>query len=410
MQHMVVTTGSEGDFKVWQRSQAAAAQRKGTDAAAAAAAGHWRCSAVGGYKGLGLNGCSFSQDGSLLAVAAGATATLWDPYENALVGTLVCPVECISGGGSLRQLSFVHNSPHLVGLVGGGDPAAAAAAAAAGSASSAQQQQLLQQMGSSWGSSIVVWDLLNGAVSWFCSLPVCSLAVDPAYPLFAAGVPALASASSAGAKADGAAKQDQQQQQQQGSGKQRQQQEADTQQQDVKQQGLVVVFNPSNPSPVFAAAVPDSSPGSLLFVHSSSRKVAAGKQQQPQQRMSPLLVLTDDRRYTRLIPASAAAADGGSSDAAAAAAADGGVPSGIRAAMEAELAAGGDESALEAMFGHFEQPAAADASGAAAGAAAAEAAVKAAVAQLFDAPSHVLPAPSTLCPTLLELLIGAGRR
>jgi hypothetical protein len=85
------------------------------------------------------------------------------------------------------------------------------------------------------------------------------------------------------------------------------------------------------------------------------------------------------------------------------------VPSGTRAAMEAELAAGGDESALEAMFGKFETPATAGAS-AAAGAAAEEASVKAAVAQLFDAPSHVLPAPSTLCPTLLELLIGAGRR
>uniref|UniRef100_A0A383VBL7 WD repeat-containing protein 75 second beta-propeller domain-containing protein n=1 Tax=Tetradesmus obliquus TaxID=3088 RepID=A0A383VBL7_TETOB len=422
-QHMAVTTGSEGEFKVWQRSKVAAAQHKPSSSsseAVAEPAGHWRCSAVGGYKGLGLNGCSFSQDGSLLAVAAGATATLWDPYENALVGTLVCPAECSSSGGSLRQLNFVHNSPHLVGLVGGGDPAAAAAAADG----SAQQQQQDQAQGS-WGSSVVVWDLLNGAVSWYCNLPVCSLAVDPAYPLFAVGVPALASSSSssaAGAAADGsaAAEQQDQQHQQQGGGKQQkqqqqqqqqQQQEADKQQQGVKQQGLVVVFSPANPSPLFAAAVPDSSPGSLLFLHSSSSsssKGAAATQQQ--QRMSQLLVLTDDRRYTRLIPASAAAEAGSSDAAAAAAAGDAAVPSGTRAAMEAELAAGGDESALEAMFGKFEQPPAAAAAGGAAGAAAAEAAVKAAVVQLFDAPSHVLPAPSTLCPTLLELLIGADRR
>ncbi|KAF6265630.1 WD40-repeat-containing domain protein [Scenedesmus sp. NREL 46B-D3] len=218
-QHMAVTTGSEGEFKVWQRSNSSGAQGKPSSSsssdAAAEAAGHWRCSAVGGYKGLCLNGCSFSQDGSLLAVAAGSTATLWDPYENALVGALVVPAESSSSGGSLRQLNFVHNSPHLVGLVGGRHPAAAAASAYGGRSRQLQQHQIA----SSWGSSIVVWDLLNGAVSWYCDLPVCSLAVDPAYPLFAVGVTALprssSSSSTAGAAADSSTAGEQQEQQQQ---------------------------------------------------------------------------------------------------------------------------------------------------------------------------------------------------
>lgn len=128
------------------------------------------------------------------------------------------------------------------------------------------------------------------------------------------------------------------------------------------------------------------------------------------QAVSPLMLLTQDRRYTRLALGSAQAAGSqGQQQEGAAAAAEPEVPSGTRAALEAEVAAGRDESVLEAMFGKMEPPTAAAADGAAAAAAAEAAAVKVAVSQLFDAPSHVLPAPSSLCPTLLELLIGAGR-
>jgi hypothetical protein len=121
------------------------------------------------------------------------------------------------------------------------------------------------------------------------------------------------------------------------------------------------------------------------------------------------MLLTQDRRYTRLALGGGSAA-AGPQQLPAAAAAEGEVPSGVKAALEAE-GAGRDGSVLEAMFGKVEElPAAAAAGGGAAAAAAEAAAVKAAVSQLFDAPSHVLPAPSSLCPTLLELLIGAGRK
>jgi hypothetical protein len=246
------------------------------------------------------------------------------------------------------------------------------------------QQQPADVVASSWGHAIVVWNLLTGGVSWYASLPVCSLAADPAHSVFAVGVPAVLSCSSA---APAGAQQQQQQQ--------------------AQRQGLVLVFDAHKADPLYACPVPASSPTSLLFVQGKSAAAADGGAAQ----VSPLMLLTQDRRYTRLsLGATAAAAGGQQQPDAAAAAAESGVPLGTRAALEAEAAAGRDESVLEAMFGRMEQTASAAADSGAAAAAAEAAAVKAAVSQLFDAPSHVLPAPSSLCPTLLELLIGAGRK
>jgi hypothetical protein len=245
-----------------------------------------------------------------------------------------------------------------------------------------QQQQPAEVVASSWGHAIVVWNLLTGGVSWYANLPVCSVAADPAHSVFAVGVPAVLSCSSAAP--------------------------AGAQQQQQQRQGLVLVFDAHQADPLYACPVPASSPTSLLFVQGKSAAAAAAADGAA--RVSPLTLLTQDRRYTRLtLGASAAAADG-QQQPDAAAAAESEVPSGTRAALEAEAAAGRDESVLEDMFGKMEPAAGAAADGGAAAAAAEAAAVKAAVSQLFDAPSHVLPAPSSLCPTLLELLIGAGRK
>jgi hypothetical protein len=400
---LAVTTGNEGDFRLW--SLASARKKPGSNAAAGSSgsdggssgSSHWRCAAVGGYKGLPLHCCSFSPDGSVLALGAAATATLWDHTDNSLVASLVPPPEYACSGHQLRQLLFLHNSPHVVGVLGGGDPSAAMQALGISPGAAAQQQQQgwkragkgqpgqQQQpevvVASSWGQAVVVWNLLTGGVSWYANLPVCSIAADPIHPVFVVGVPAALSSSSS-------------------NGAQQQQ-----------RQGLVLVFGAHTPDPLYACPVPASSPTSLLFLQNRSSAVAAGQQ------VSPLMLLTQDRRYTRLTlggtqPSTAAAAADQQPPAAAAAAAGGSeVPSGTRAALEAELAAGRDESTLEAMFGKMQPPAAAAAADSGAAAAAAEAAaVKAAVSQLFDAPSHVLPAPSSLCPTLLELLIGADRK
>ncbi|KAF8061314.1 ycf24 [Scenedesmus sp. PABB004] len=427
----VVTTGSEGEYRSWAHAPA----RRGAGGGGGAQRGHWRCAAVGGYRGQPLGGAAFSADGSLLAVAAGGTATLWDPEQHALVAALPAPAGAGGAGAALVKLVFMRRTPHLVGLLSGGDPAPALAAvglgggggggAAAGAASSrgarARQAALAGAVSGAWGSGVVVWDLLACAPTWFCSLPVCSLAADPARPLFAVGVPALPVG---GGEPDGDQQQageEQQQAQQEGAGEQQQQQGGRAQGGRQRggavvqqREGLVLVFGAADPQPLAACPVPGGSPASLIFTPGGAPPGAGGAAGAGGVALSPLLLLTDDRRYTHV-----ALGGGGDGDAnGAGAAGEGGAPAdgapaGTRAAMEAELAAGADESALEAMFGRAAAPpagAAAAAPGGGAAAAADAAAVKAAVAALFDAPSHALPAPTALCPTLLELLIGAGRR
>jgi NET1-associated nuclear protein 1 (U3 small nucleolar RNA-associated protein 17) len=223
--------------------------------------------------------------------------------------------------------------------------------------------------------------------------------------LFAVGVPALLAVG---------AETEQQQQQQQQKPRQQQQQQC---------QGLVLVFSPSSPQPLLASPIANSSPTSLLYMPATPASSSSSSSKMLH--MSPLLLLTSDRRYSRLTAAAETSAAAGQPNDAAAAAAGGGrggsseglaaVPGGIKAAMEAEKAAGADESALEAMFGKMDRlPGAVAAAGGMEGGAAAAAeqaaAIKQAVNQLFDAPSHVLPPPSTLCPTFLELLLGSSTK
>jgi NET1-associated nuclear protein 1 (U3 small nucleolar RNA-associated protein 17) len=439
---LAVTTGREGEFKVWARAGGAPRKAGGSGAAGAS---HWRCAAVGGYKGLPLTCCAFSQDGSLLAVGAGPSATLWDPTSTSLLSLLCCPAELLAAGHELRQLAFMRASPHLLAVYGGGDPSAAAAASApgAGGGSDLQQQQQQQQglgprrrllngVRGCYGNALVVWNLLTQAVSWYASMPVCALAADPVHDVFAVGVPALMDAPRAstggsnGGSSNGASGQQQaaaaSPQQQAGSGAQQELAKQKPRQRQAAQQGLVLVFGPHSPDPLYACPVLGSNPSTLLFSPGSTQAAAAaaaagGAEQPPAPpSVSPLLLLTDDRRYTRLVLAAAAA---GGADAAAAAAAAGessGVPAGAGAALEAEAAAAGSDggaSGLEAMFGKAAPAAVRGSGGGGSGCgdrdgAAEAAAIKAAVAQLFDAPSHVLPPPSALCPTLLELLTGAA--
>eukprot|EP00887_Chlorella_sp_A99_P001575 scaffold8.g1575.t1 len=98
----VTTSGSE--FRVWRRQQMGAKLGGGLG---------WRCEAVASYRGEPLCSPVFSPDGSLLAVAAGGSVTLWDALRVALVGTLTLP----PGPGSaapIRQLAFLPSSHFLV--------------------------------------------------------------------------------------------------------------------------------------------------------------------------------------------------------------------------------------------------------------------------------------------------------
>jgi NET1-associated nuclear protein 1 (U3 small nucleolar RNA-associated protein 17) len=184
----------------------------------------------------------FSPDGSVLAVAAGASATLWDPASNRLVAALQPP--SAAGGGVLTSLHFITGSPHLVGLLQG-------------------------QPGS---TLLVVWNLLSTAVAWSLHLPVVSLTADPLHPLFAA---ALQLPSSAVAE-DGS----QQQEQQQGV------------------HSHVLVFDTAAGAPKFSCPVPNAAVSSLQFVNPGSRIYSAGAS--GSNAVSALLMTTSDRQYALL--------------------------------------------------------------------------------------------------------------
>lgn len=312
---MAATCSTDGEFKLWVRGRTPGAA--GTNASSS---GCWRCASVGSYKRQPLGGCTFSGDGSLLAVAAGGGVTLWRPQTNALVAALVAPPA--TGGAPVNRLAFLTGSPHLVGTTGGPHP------------------------------HLVVWDLLSAAPAWVLPLPATALAADPAAPRFAVGVPA-------GATGPGAP-------------------------------GGVLVFGAGEPAPRSACRVPGgSSPAALLYAPRGSALAA----QAGSDGGSALLMVTSDRHFALL---------GGGSDVAAAAGS-----TGAAAAGEAEQGEGAQagSGAHDDVFGK------ARARGAAAAAVAGGVseqfgdAAQRAVAALFDAPSHVLPPPSALMPSLLELLV-----
>ncbi|KAF9152489.1 WD repeat-containing protein 75, partial [Actinomortierella ambigua] len=101
---MVVTTSVDGKFKIWQLAQQGET-RRGIEAEHA-----WGCRSTGFYRDMVPRCAGFSSDGSLLAVAYGQIITLWNPYLNALQGTLTMPPE----NRPIRHLTFVKNSPFLV--------------------------------------------------------------------------------------------------------------------------------------------------------------------------------------------------------------------------------------------------------------------------------------------------------
>jgi len=414
---------------VWGRAAAAAAvrrqQHQPEPAATAALPPRWRCRSVGGYKRRPLGGCAFSGDGSLLAVAAGCTATLWDSVSNMLVGSLPAP------GGLFGAADPLDPAPHPHEAAAAAAAATLGAAAATGLAGGApqwqqQQQQQQQQQRTrpqltqlafsarsphlaglmTWpvGSArvgeevLVVWDLLTLSVAYSCLVPhaVC-LVADPAAPLFALGLNYSITKPQPGATAEEAPQPQQPEQPPQ----QPQQQLDDLalQQQSRAQKramrrGCVLLFSPDRVSPVFSSVLqPGAVLSALLPIPARTALSALVAQPAPSSgRVTPLLAVTEDRCYTIV----AVPGDGKQQGAAAAAGAD-----------DAAVITGASESALEAVFGKgggAQQDMLAGGDDVVDGRSTAKR-----VAALFDAPSHVLPPPSLLCPSLLELLVSSER-
>jgi hypothetical protein len=61
--------------------------------------------------GLPCNCAAFSTDGSLLAVGMADLVTLWDPWDNALLGSLQPPLH--NAGCPISRLAFIPGTPFL---------------------------------------------------------------------------------------------------------------------------------------------------------------------------------------------------------------------------------------------------------------------------------------------------------
>lgn len=101
--NMAVSSSFGGNFKVWVQSLSSQSNDERNCSG-------WRCQSVGSYKKKPMTSAAFSADGSVLAVAAESTITLWDPDNNALVGVIA---ETLS---PVTNLSFVGTSVFLMSL------------------------------------------------------------------------------------------------------------------------------------------------------------------------------------------------------------------------------------------------------------------------------------------------------
>ncbi|KAM9448034.1 WD repeat-containing protein 75-like isoform 1-T1 [Salvelinus alpinus] len=130
---MLVTTSLDGHFKAWLLA----------DHSDTKAEGFWACDFVGGYHLLKPGCCSFSADGSLLAVGFQEVVTVWSPASWELLTTLSQPP------GAIRDLCFgrLSCSKYL--------------------------------LGTSTKNQLCCWNLLTCSLEWSTPMDVSLLQTDP---------------------------------------------------------------------------------------------------------------------------------------------------------------------------------------------------------------------------------------
>lgn len=100
---MAITTSEDKTFKVWNLSTDLGRSYQNGEAA-------WICRSVGVYRDSVPRTASFSEDGSILAVAFGQATTIWDPYLNSIQAVLAQP-----NPEDVEKLSFLgDNCPFLI--------------------------------------------------------------------------------------------------------------------------------------------------------------------------------------------------------------------------------------------------------------------------------------------------------
>ncbi|CAI5656683.1 unnamed protein product [Oreochromis niloticus] len=131
---LLVSTSKDGHFKAWQLAAPAHTEDEGPS---------WLCDFVGAYHGLVPECCSFSADGSLLAVAFQEVVTVWSPATWELLTTLSQPP------GAVSDLCFgrLSCSKYLLGTTA--------------------------------SNLLCCWNLLTCSLEWSTSMDVRQLLVDP---------------------------------------------------------------------------------------------------------------------------------------------------------------------------------------------------------------------------------------
>uniref|UniRef100_A0A665W7M0 C2H2-type domain-containing protein n=1 Tax=Echeneis naucrates TaxID=173247 RepID=A0A665W7M0_ECHNA len=131
---MLVSTSKDGHFKAWQLATPAHTEDDGPS---------WSCDFVGAYHSLVPECCTFSADGSLLAVSFQEVVTVWSPSSWELLTTLSQPP------GAIRDLCFgkLSCSKYLVGTTA--------------------------------NNLLCCWNLLTCALEWSTSMNTSLLLADP---------------------------------------------------------------------------------------------------------------------------------------------------------------------------------------------------------------------------------------
>jgi WD40 repeat protein len=138
---LLVTTGQDRKFKVWQLNE----PTKNNPSYS------WNCRSVCEYKNKKLGEVSFSDDGSVLAVVAEQEISLWNPYNNTLQYVLSYSPQ----KESILNMHFIPNSYYLV---------------------------------ANSSNYLYVWSLLTCSVCWCYRLAVDQLVLDPYTNQFMVGI------------------------------------------------------------------------------------------------------------------------------------------------------------------------------------------------------------------------------
>ncbi|KAI9204433.1 WD40-repeat-containing domain protein [Polychytrium aggregatum] len=103
---LAVTCGNDKKFKIWQLNTAHSDDDEKEET-------YWSCRSVGFYKESAISHVTFSEDGSILAVACENDLTLWNPLTNALHAVLTYPPPT----NTIRNICFTSGSePYVVAV------------------------------------------------------------------------------------------------------------------------------------------------------------------------------------------------------------------------------------------------------------------------------------------------------